>query len=351
MLPLEPTINTSHLSGITGQIGPNPEDFIVHEIPKFSPLEQGPLYFVQMWKRQWPTPKMIRTIAKTANVNQREVGYAGMKDKYAITTQWISLPGKAKSPEKWQLPEGMRVLKVARASGKLRTGQLLGNQFEIRLINLDSDSQKKAEIIAEYINKNGIINSFGQQRFGHKAQNLKEALQWLEDPALMRLSRFKRKLYASVVQSEIFNQYCLFRAKEIGFEVQPGDVLRLAGTKSVFTVEDSEEDVKTAQKRIAARDVSLTGPIWGKKSIRAKKMPGLQEIKAATQVLGDPLKIKNAGNVALGARRDIFIEPKITIHSEQNSLLLSFALPPGSFATQVIREFTRTPWLSPARSS
>src|SRR5690242_3636784 len=108
-VPHEPRILTADLPAVGGRIGPEPEDFQVDELPLFPHSGDGEHLYVQIKKRRWTTPDAIQRIARAAGVNPRDVGSAGMKDKYAVTTQWLSLPASAGSSESWELPDGISV--------------------------------------------------------------------------------------------------------------------------------------------------------------------------------------------------------------------------------------------------
>lgn len=139
--PHAPLISTTDLPAPGGRIGPSPEDFCVDEVPLYEPSGAGAHFYVRLRKRGLATPEAITLLAQAASVESHEIGSAGMKDKHAVTTQWLSVPAdRAKPPEAWSLPDGLQILAVSRHNNKLRTGHLRGNSFCIRLVDVAPDA-------------------------------------------------------------------------------------------------------------------------------------------------------------------------------------------------------------------
>lgn len=338
-----PPFTTVSLPGSGGAIGPDPEDFRVDEQPAYQPSGQGEHCYVRIQKRGLTTPEAVRRIAEAAEVDIREIGYAGLKDKHAVTTQWLSLPVKSAPPEQWKLPEQLSVLDVSRHTNKLRTGHLVGNHFSIALVGLREGARPLAEAIALAIQQRGLPNYFGMQRFGFAGENFPKALTWLREGGRKRLSPFLLKLYPSVVQSEVFNRYLSLRANEGMETLLPGDVVRLSGSGASFVVEDAERE----NPRLESRDVHLTGPMLGPKMRSAAGRPLELELLAKSAVGIDERIETTLGRFAPGARRDLLVFPEALAIAEDGPgrLRLDFGLPAGSYATLLIREFTRSAWL------
>ena len=112
--PHEPPVMLGESSPIAAMIGPTPEDFVVDEIPLYPQSGAGEHLYARVEKRGFTTPAMVRAVTRAAGVDERDVGYAGLKDKHAVTSQWLSLPSKARPPGEWQLPEGIRVVEHTR---------------------------------------------------------------------------------------------------------------------------------------------------------------------------------------------------------------------------------------------
>jgi tRNA pseudouridine13 synthase len=332
----EPPVAYPELPPIGGRVGPEPEHFRVDEVPLYAASGKGEHQYVQVEKRLLTTPELARRLARACGVHERDVGYAGLKDKHAVTTQWLSLCTKATITPELDLGAGARILAVTRHDNKLRTGHLLGNRFTITLVGVTSDAPARADAIADHLRERGLPNYFGAQRFGHGGRNLPDALAWLERGGRGR-GRFEQKLFPSVVQSELFNRYLTARIA-LGLDsLIAGEVVRLEGAGAMFRV----DDVAKEQPRYAANDLHLTGPLLG-----PKLRPAAADALALEQRLTAELGLTEA---MLGTRRDLFapladlsIEPVVG----ESSLRLSFTLPAGGYATEVLRQLTHEPFLS-----
>jgi tRNA pseudouridine13 synthase len=332
-------IASADLPGTGGRIGPEPEDFVVDEVPAYEPSGEGEHLYLLVQKRQLTTPECVDHLARASGVNSREIGYAGMKDKHAVTTQWISLPARGVAdPARWQLPASIRILKVSKHNNKLRTGHLQKNKFRIRVVEGNTSALPNAQAIALQLNQHGLFNYFGAQRFGRGGSNLASALHWLRtNPG--RSSRFHRKLYPSVIQSEVFNRY-LGARHQLGLaQLIPGEIVRLGTGHSVFCV----QDVHAEQPRFAAGELHLTGPIVGPKAKQAEGSALELEQQVIDEVGLSVEDLARLADFAPGSRRDLIVVPEqLAVEADATgALVLSFALSPGSYATQLIQEFTR----------
>jgi len=340
LLPQSCPLMDSQLPRTEGRVGSEPEDFQVEEIPLFEPDGTGEHLFVHLRKRGWTTPDMIQAVAKIVGSKPRDVGSAGMKDKHAVTTQWISLLGCDTNPAEWCLPEGLQVLSHSRHSKKLRTGQLRGNHFKIRLEGVHEAALERASVLCVALRERGLPNYFGPQRFGHGGRNLETALHWLRSgkPLRGKKARLHTKLYPSVIQAEIFNRYLSLR-RELGLEqLLEGEVVRLDGSNSVFLVSDPSRE----QPRLVSRDIHLTGPMVGPKARAAGAVAAELEVKATASLGLRTEELEFLGRHAAGTRRDLLVRPEgLDVHqSRPGSLDLCFSLPAGSYATRLIAEIS-----------
>ena len=338
--PHEPPFATAQVSPAGGAIGPLPEDFRVDEIPAYLPSGEGEHLYVRVQKRGVTTPDLVRLLAREARVNERDIGYAGLKDRNAVTTQWLSLPSSATTPDTWSLPETVEVVEVSRHGNKLRTGHLRGNRFRIALTGLTAEGIAAARSIVAELERMGVPNYFGGQRFGRGGDNLERALSWLEGGGRARLPAFLYKLFPSVVQSELFNRYLTLRRAEGLEQVFEGEVMRLANAGSHFVVTDPE--VETA--RWLRRETVPTGPMPGPKLFPAKGRPEALEQRALEELELTPEQLEVLARAAPGARRDLLVFPselELTDRGE-GRVEIAFVLPSGSYATVVVREITRT---------
>jgi tRNA pseudouridine13 synthase len=340
LTPHTPPLWTTALPGTGGAIGPKLEDFQVDEVPAYLPSGSGEHLYVRIRKSGMTTRDAALALARTAGVPERDIGYAGMKDKHGVTSQWLSLPGNAKSPDGWTLPPELTLLESSRHGNKLRTGHLRGNHFRIGLAGTVPGAAEHARAILARLSERGHANYFGSQRFGREGRNLAEAVGWLSGKQKLPRGRerFLVKLYASVVQAEVFNRYTTKRL-ELGVDLLlPGEVVRLAGAGASFVV----KDVAAEAPRLAARDLCLTGPMPGPK-MRAAESKALELETSVIAELGlDEIAREELGRHAPGTRRDLLVTPEDARVSEAGDrLVLEFGLPPGSYATGVVRELTR----------
>lgn len=337
--PLHPDLDIERLGG---RIGPTPEDFVVDEVPLYAFSGTGQHCFVRLWKRAVTTPEALKIVARAAGVPERQIGYAGLKDKQAVTSQWISLLERdARPPPTWELPEAVRVLEVTRHDNKLRTGHLYGNRFRIRVTGVDPAALSRAEPLAQRLRELGFPNYFGAQRFGRQQDNLQAALRWLRGGARARLSRFLLKLYPSVVQAEVFNRYVFERSRLGVGRLLQGECVRLAGSTRHFIVEDPAQE----QARLASRDVCLTGPLIGPKGLVAVGEARELERRVMRSLELDDALLEVLGRFAPGSRRDLFVYPEeLGVEVEGAGITLQFTLPAGAYATQLIREVTGAPY-------
>jgi tRNA pseudouridine13 synthase len=338
----EPPLVSHDLPGTGGAIGREVEDFCVEELPAYLPTGEGEHWYVELEKRGLSTPELVRIVAELAGVSERDIGYAGLKDKHAVTSQWLSLPGAALAPEKWTLPPALALKNVSRHGNKLRTGHLTGNRFSINLVGVEAEAYRRALAIAERLRGFGLLNYFGFQRFGRGGENLPRAHGWLADGARGRLSPFLLKLYPSVVQSELFNRYLTLRRDEGLERMLLGEVVRLEGSGACFAVEDVERE----SPRYEAREIHPTGPMLGPKMRPASGRP-LELEREVAAALGIDERFERAlGKFAPGARRDLRVFPRdlSVAQGGEDRLSLRFELPAGSYATVLIRELTRAPF-------
>lgn len=249
-----------------------PEDFVVVEQPLYAPSGTGKHTFVYVEKRGRTTEQLAGDLARAAGVAPREVGYAGRKDRHAVTRQWLSLPGV--DPEdalQLELTDA-RVLEAARHEHKLKTGHLRGNRFEIilrreslaeradRADERPSEDGEEIEMLrvrARDLMQRGLPNRYGEQRFGREGDNVEQARRMLESGRAPRDRRAARFLL-SALQSEVFN--AVLSEREDGFDtVELGDLARVEQSGGLFWVDDLERD----QERAARFEISATGPIFG----------------------------------------------------------------------------------------
>jgi tRNA pseudouridine13 synthase len=313
-----------------------PEDFIVDEQLAFGPDGDGEHVLLRVRKTTANTEWAARRLAALAGVPTKAVGYAGLKDRYAVTTQWFSVHlGRLPEP-RWRVlaEEGIEVLEQHRHRRKLKRGNLAGNRFTIRLRQVKGDRDAAAQRL-QTLAEQGVPNYFGPQRFGRNEANLLRA-QALFAGAAPRASRHQRGLWISAARSQLFNEL-LARRVERGdwLRALPGDRLQLRGSHSHFLAEAVDARIEA---RIIAGDLSPTGPLCGAGEPMTKgPVATLEE-----QVIAD-YPDWSAGLVDSGLTQErrtlrLDIEGLRLAPAADNELILCFTLPAGSYATTAIRE-------------
>lgn len=339
-----------HAAGDAHEAGPwhlrsRPEDFRVEEEPLYFASGEGDHTFVFVEKRGRTTEQVARDLARAAGVAPRDVGYAGRKDRHAITRQWLSAPGL--DPDRalgLPLP-GARVLDARRHPHKLRTGQLKANRFEITLRGPGRDALERVRVRARTLVERGLPNRFGVQRYGRDGDNVEQARALLaggRGPRDRRAARF----LISALQSEVFDAV-LDERIEAYDGVRPGDLARVEASGGLFWVEDLAREAP----RAAAFEISATGPIPGTKTRAPRgEVAALEAAVLARLGLPDPADWRLPRGVrARGTRRPLRVRPAaLSIEllagaeaadagdPDGEGLRLVCSLPPGSYVTVLI---------------
>jgi tRNA pseudouridine13 synthase len=342
LTPHELPLWTESLPAVGGAIGPELEDFVVDELPAYEPSGAGDHWYVRLEKRGLNTRDAALALARATKIPERDIGYAGMKDRHGVTTQWLSVPARAPAPETWTLPEGVKLVGVSRHNNKLRTGHLRGNRFKIALVGSLPDGAAHARALFEELSARGHVNYFGSQRFGRDGRNVAEAVAWLtgRSPLPRGRERFLSKLYTSALQSEIFNRYATRRVSRGLEQLLLGEVVRLNNAGASFVVESLEREMP----RYLARDLCLTGPMPGPKMRAAQADAAALEAEVFADLDLTAAALNELGRHAPGTRRDLLVRPEawsVTDDAAAGRLRLEFELPAGSYATVLVRELTR----------
>ena len=340
---------TAELPGIGGVLRTTPEDFFVDEEPAYPPKGEGEHVFVKIEKRGLTTQMAVERIAKALNVKARDIGVAGMKDRHAVTRQWLSLPPPTQPEAAQALAlEDIAILEVARHPHKLRTGHVRGNRFRLRVRGVGADSEvsvaKARAILDRLAQPPGAPNWYGEQRFGRDGDNAARGRAIVNGEGFPRDRKLAR-LLVSALQSELFNQWLPARMSDgLYATVLAGDVLHKVGG-GMFTCEDAAVDTA----RLRAGEVVLTGPMFGD-SMRASPdgTPAAEREAAILTAAGlarDSFGAVRA--IAEGTRRDATIavaEPSVTAIDNggtEAAIEVAFSLPGGAYATAVMRELMK----------
>ncbi len=341
--PDNPVECLAHAWGDTparGRLRVSPEDFQVSEIPLLEPEGEGEHVWLLIRKRLQNTVDVAMLLARCAGIQLRDVSYAGLKDRQAVTEQWFSvhLPGRAAPDWSALVSSDICILREARHSRKLRRGALRGNRFRIMVHDLVADPgalRQRLETVAAA----GVPNYFGEQRFGRNGSNLRTAGQLFSNPR-MRLSHHQRGLVLSAVRSQLFNAVLSRRVSEGSWNrALPGDAMQLHGSHSYFvaTVVDAG-----LQQRVVAHDVHPTGPLYGRGTAAVEA----EALALETAVLaGYP--DWQAGLEAAGLKQErralrLTLDDLEWTQPAAEALCLEFSLPAGTYATSVLRELLST---------
>ena len=307
-------------------------DFMVKENLGYSMAGEGEFVAVRVRKTDANTLFVGEKLAQFAGISARNMSYAGLKDRRAVTEQWFSLqmPGKT-TPDfgDFQL-EGIEILEVTRHNRKIRTGSLDGNYFDILLRNAMETDDLKVRL--ENLSKFGFPNYFTEQRFGRDGHNLTQALCWAKGEIQVK-DRKKRSFYLSAARSEVFNLVVSERLKQgVANRVLPNDIVQLSGSHSWF-VADEKEDLDVLQLRLEQGDLQLTAPLIGETAQPACSLEN--DIVQQHQDIVNLMKQERLKP----ARRPLLMKPKdFNWQFEETGLRLKFYLPAGSYATASVRE-------------
>jgi tRNA pseudouridine13 synthase len=323
---------------------PSVETFVVEEIPAYEPVGEGEHTYLWIEKRGLTTMDAVRKLARLLGVEERDVGYAGLKDRNAVTRQWMSVARVDPEHARAVAEPDLRVLEATRHGNKLRTGHLRGNRFEL-VVNVPEGEADGLRARIEALAAGGVPNRYGEQRFGAAGDNAAVGLAILRGERLPRDPRL-RKLLLSAAQSAVFNRALDLRAAHAnGLKtVRAGDVLQKVATGGLFITEDVEID----QRRVDAGELAVTGPLPGGRE--KEPPPGTparaleDEAIAATGATREDFE--RAGRDLPGARRPLLVpltlgDPAVQPEPARAgpndvAVRLRFSLPAGSYATVVI---------------
>jgi len=332
---------------------PTSRDFIVDEIPLYEFTGEGEHLILHVRKKDMTTWEMVSAIAKYCKIKQRDIGYAGLKDKNAMTMQYISLLAKDNEEKlKTFNHDKIKILGTYRHNNKIRIGHLKGNHFKVRLKKVLGVQKDKLDSVVKWVKKNGVPNYFGNQRFGNQGDNWREGKAVNEGKLKIR-DRKTKTFLLNAYQSHLFNAWLSKRIElsmllesfseadaEKVFELPKGS---LEGTKKqphffkllkgdlmmhypygrVFKLEDLEEEAK----RFSEWDIAPSGLLAGKRVSRTDEVAGLIEQNYDEEIAEN------------GARRYAWIrvsDIKKNYVEERAHYELEFSLPKGAYATNVL---------------
>jgi len=317
-------------------------DFQVTEIPAYEPDGEGDHLYVRLQKAGLSHGQLVHRIRDLLGVSERDIGWAGIKDRHAITRQFVSLPVSVESNLDRLESEDLRVLGVTKHRNKLKRGHLRGNQFQILIRDAHPEALERIHAVIEQLRPIGIPNYFGKQRFSKGGVNVSRGLQSLERLAAGgRLRRgFSTILELQSVQSWLFNRYLERRMKSGDFDrAITGDVLKKTDTGGMFDSEDPEEETR----RVQSGQLVPTGPIFGGKMWASCQSAGALEDEILKEAQLERSVFQVAKKQLRGSRRPIAVMPEnIEVVDKGGGIVeLSFALRKGSYATVFLAEIMK----------
>jgi tRNA pseudouridine13 synthase len=314
------------------------DDFRVQELPRVEPEGEGNHLWLEVEKRNANTDWLARQLAALAGVPARDVGFAGMKDRRGVTTQWFSVglqEARDREWEQWDIPDAM-ILRAVLHPRKLKRGTLRGNRFRLVLRQVEGPRDELEERLRG-VGRQGVPNYFGPQRFGHGGRNVARGIKWLEHGG--RLPRNKRSLYLSSVRSYLFNEVLSERVGLGNWDsILDGDAAILDGSRSTFPCAMPDPDL---DRRCREFDIHPSGPLPG----GGESAVAGEAAEIESKVLGRYEKLIHQMDRAglKAARRGLRLLPgRMDWSFDGSSLILGFELQAGGYATSVLRELVST---------
>lgn len=369
-----------------------PEDFKVEEMSTVHHTKDNCLVFT-LEKVNWDTIGVIKVLARKLGISQKRLGYAGLKDRRAVTTQKVSVSGVTKEQLKKVSIPGVKVYDIEQGD-KIRLGDHQGNRFDI-LVRDAVLNEERAQLVTR-----GFPNYFGVQRFGkvrpitHEVgrelikNNLeKAALLFLAKPfpeeiyykvrkelwETENFNRAKREyplslkyeramldkihlgykeafkalplrlntLFVHAYQAYLFNEILKRRCKEVPVtEVEPGDiVVNWIEGRKVFTIAG-----KHNMDRIVKEGLSAAAPIVGYKiNIQGRMKEITEAVLKEEKIRKEDFHIKEFPALSnRGTYREILGKASdFSYKIEKEGIRLKFFLSKGQYATVLLEELFR----------
>lgn len=319
---------------LSGTLRSTPEDFRVDEILGYEADGEGPHWLLHVRKRGANTAWVAEQLAKQLKRPLRDISYAGLKDRHAVTTQRFCIHTGEESPDWSQLSiEGVGLISAQRHRRKLKRGALQGNRFEITVRDLVGDLDA-ARARVQQVSEGGVPNYFGEQRFGRDGDNVQRALALF---AGKRTNRAQASILISAARSHLFNAVLAERVAQGNWQSGlPGEIWALAGSRSWFGPQDPDDELR---QRLDERDIHPSAPLWGRGTT-----PVVGDCAVLEQQVLAPFEEVRRGLEGVGLkqeRRATRLFPadfEASFSADQQQLTVRFSLPAGSYATTVLRE-------------
>ena len=320
---------------IQGVFRSTPEDFQVEEIPAYPPSGEGSHLMLLLEKRERNTEDVAREIARQLGCRREDLGYAGLKDRHAVTRQWMSVPAVCAPRLETFSMDGVQILDKGFHRNKLKTGHLRGNRFRIRLRELTPHDPLQLKERLDRLSAQGVPNYFGAQRFGMAGNNAEQGKALMQGKGRPPQPRILR-LLLSAVQSELFNDVLAARIRQgLFLQAIQGDLMAKEESGGIFLCAEPGVD----QSRLEAKEIHPTGPLFGPQM----KQPEGEILQMERQILTasglDDASFQRYSRLTAGTRRPLRLllgDPQL--ESAEDGVILAFSLPAGGYATCVLRE-------------
>lgn len=334
---------TASIPGIGGVMRATHEDFQVDERPLYLPCGEGEHLYLNVTKRGLSTPDLVKNFSAVLGVKAQAIGVAGLKDARAVTTQMVSIQGIDQDRVS-RLAINEQLLKVeilGRHRNRLRTGHHAGNRFRLVIREVATHASESVPAILAELGRRGVPNYFGPQRQGKSGDNYEVGAALLNDARRRdRMSRAKRMWYLNTYQSYLFNRILARRIDRID-RLFVGDWAMKSQNGACFLVEDAEKE----QIRADCFEISPTGVLFGSRVSWAEGEPGVieQAVVAEAGTTQEALVTAAKACGFRGERRALRVPlAELDWSLEGTVLTLTFALPPGAYATSVLREIMKS---------
>jgi len=341
--PIQPYL-TDALPGIGGRMRSEPEDFQVEERPLYLPCGEGEHLYIKVTKRLLSTPDLVRKVSSTVGVKVQGIGTAGLKDARAVTTQMLSLHGVTQDQlARLKVDERIRSIEVlGRHRNRLRPGHHAGNRFRLVIRGVADHASETVPAVLDILARRGVPNYFGPQRQGRTGENYQIGGALLADATKRsNMSRAKRMWYLNAFQSYLFNLILARRLDRLD-RMLVGDWAMKLDNGACFPIEDAEKE----QPRADRFEISPTGILFGSRVSWATEEAGEIERAVVTQQGATPESLIEAAKACgfRGERRSLrVLLAELDWSLDSSDLTISFSLPPGAYATSVLRELMKVP--------
>ncbi len=338
---------TAEIPGIGGMIRAAPEDFVVDEVPLYLPCGQGEHLYLRITKRGLSTPQLVSYLSSSLGVKARAIGVAGLKDARAVTSQLVSLHGVSPDVIARVQHEGILSVEIlGRHRNRLRTGHHRGNAFRLVVRDVKPPACEVVPAVLAEVSRRGVPNYFGPQRQGRRGDNYRVGADLLRNRGRRaQMPKHTRLWYLNAYQAHLFNLVLAHRVERID-RVLVGDWAMKHENGACFQVEDAGVE----QARADRFEISPTGVLFGSRAPWASGEPGEIERAAAASLQETPESLQQAavGCGIRGERRALRVSPvDLEWSLTSDALTLAFTLPPGSYATSLLREIMKSNGIGP----